>query len=226
MRVAVLVLVSIVVTVLAACSAEPTSRANDDLPSTAPSASSPSPSAPLGSGPPSSPAPSASAGGPAATPPTATGAPTLSPAERQLAFGIREDAQESCTPRRTELPTGATAGAECRPATGLVARVGVYAFPTEAEAFTAYKARLDQAGVALRSGDCEAGTKGDRAWVPGDGPTEGGDLHQRSGCFHDENGTANIRVTCGDGRYIGVLGRSPTSLRSSSGHGATRRGPK
>jgi hypothetical protein len=29
----------------------------------------------------------------------------------------------------------------------------------------------------------------------------------RSGCFLDENGTANVRVTCGDGIYIGVLGR-------------------
>ena len=54
----------------------------------------------------------------------------------------------------------------------------------------------------------------------GDGPTDGGDLPWRTGCFHDENGKANIRVTCGlaedgapeIGRYIGILGAS-TSIR-------------
>ena len=31
----------------------------------------------------------------------------------------------------------------------------------------------------------------------------------RSGCFHDANGKANVRVTCGDGTYIGILGTTP-----------------
>ena len=33
-------------------------------------------------------------------------------------------------------------------------------------------------------------------------------LPSRLGCFRDQFGTANIRVTCEDGTYIGVLGRT------------------
>ena len=102
----------------------------------------------------------------------------------------------------------------------------MYGFATLADALAAYIARMASYGVALRSGDCQAGTAGDRAWTPGDGPDEGGDLPYRIGCFLDENGTANVRLTCGDPetgvvgpiRYIGVLGaaRGP--------HGAQRVG--
>src|SRR5262249_57987297 len=43
---------------------------------------------------------------------------------------------------------------------------------------------------------CASGLPGDAEWS-----TAG-----RSGCFLDENGTANVRATCGS-TYVGVLGR-------------------
>ncbi len=57
------------------------------------------------------------------------------------------------------------------------------------------------------------------AWTPGDGEETGGAegpvivdgralVANRSGCFLDENGNANFRATCGDGTYIGVLGKA------------------
>ena len=54
------------------------------------------------------------------------------------------------------------------------------------------------------------------AWTPGDAEPTAGEgtilidglyyVPNWSGCFHDANGNANIRVTCGDGTYMGILG--------------------
>lgn len=89
-------------------------------------------------------------------------------------------------------------------------RVGIYAFASQGDALRAYRARLESVGIALRSGACDAGKGGDSAWVPGDGLEMYGDHPYRLGCYHDENGNANIRLTCwgGDrgGVYVGVLG--------------------
>jgi hypothetical protein len=84
---------------------------------------------------------------------------------------------------------------ECRVAKGPVQRVGAYRFDRPAEAETAYLNRLASYGVSPASGDCASGRSGDATWSP----------TGRSGCFLDENGTANVRVTC-DSTYIGVLG--------------------
>jgi hypothetical protein len=156
-------------------------------------------------------APSSAASGP----PSSGGIPVpdgFSEAEAALLASLRLDAQVGCAPRRENLPDKATAGVECAVGSDLVERVGVYGFVTAEEALAAYIARLAGYHVALRSGDCQAGTAGDRAWTPGDGPAEGGDLPSRIGCFLDENGTANVRVVCGTSgdpgpvRYIGILG--------------------
>lgn len=170
-----------------------------------------------------SPAAQPSVAGSAAPPPSAgTGSPAaasapagFSPAQAQLIASIRADARIGCAPRTENLPDKATAGIECTVGSDLVDRVGVYGFATPADALAAYTARMASYGVALRSGDCKAGTAGDEAWTPGDGPDEGGDQPNRTGCFIDENGHANIRVLCGlqvgdqeIGRYIGVLGAS------------------
>ena len=55
--------------------------------------------------------------------------------------------------------------------------------------------------MAKGKGDCAAGKAGDSPWVDEDGKVGG-----RIGCFLDENGTANVRVTCGP-TYVGILGR-------------------
>jgi len=175
---------------------------------------------PLEGGSPVAPTPVAgSAAPPASTGTGSSAAPSIpagySPDEARLLASIRADARVGCAPRTENLPDKATAGIECTVGSDLVDRVGVYAFATPADALAAYTARMAGYGVALRTGDCKAGTPGDAAWTPGDGPAEGGDQPNRVGCFIDENGHANIRVLCGLqagdlelGRYIGVLGAS------------------
>jgi hypothetical protein len=158
--------------------------------------------------------------GPGASAAAASALAGFSDVEARLLGSIRSDARVGCAPRRENLPEKSTGGIECTIGSDLVDRVGVYAFPAPNDALAAYTSRLAGYGVALRSGDCLAGTPGDAAWTPGDGPTEGGDLPWRTGCFLDENGKANIRVICGVetdsdqeiGRYIGVLGAS-TKIR-------------
>jgi hypothetical protein len=80
-------------------------------------------------------------------------------------------------------------------AKGPVQRVGAYRFDRPAEAETAYLNHLGSYGVSPASGDCASGRSGDATWSP----------TGRSGCFLDENGTANVRVVC-DSTYVGVLG--------------------
>jgi hypothetical protein len=181
------------------------------------------------------PTPTPAAAAPSATPlpePTAepiatpkpttrpTPQPTFSPREAALVDLLRQDAKERCAPRRSDLPSGVSAGIECRPTNGPAARVGVYVYPTDHDAAAAYFARLAEHGVKPLTGDCVQGTPGDNAWMPGDlepeleGDTDGaividgkGYMAQRNGCFLD-GGTANVRITCDGGIYIGILGRS------------------
>jgi hypothetical protein len=132
----------------------------------------------------------------------------LSAVQAELFATLREDAQVNCAPR-TDLPQNATDGIECILDSDLVQRVGVYRFDTLEAAAATYIARLAGYGVSLGSGNCEGGTPGDTAWAPGDG-----DVPYRIGCFLNENGIANVRLTCGEYpsalgggvTYIGVLG--------------------
>jgi hypothetical protein len=131
-----------------------------------------------------------------------------------LARVIRVDAASGCLPRRTDLPPHAVLGVECHPADPLVAAVGIYSFASSGAgpepARDAYLQRLSAAGVSPASGDCAKGTPGDRAW-PANLPDEGDDgglSPLRSGCFLDQNGIANVRVTCYGAFYVGVLGRT------------------
>jgi hypothetical protein len=145
--------------------------------------------------------------------------PSFTDAEWALLGLIRPDARIDCAPRRTGLPSGATAGVECRPGTSVVERVGAYRFPSEQDAASTYLARMLDAGVSLRSGDCFDGMPGDGAWTPGDdeGEVSAGDpfgvvfdgtpyIVFRHGCFLNDAGMANFRATCGDGVYVGILG--------------------
>ena len=96
-------------------------------------------------------------------------------------------------------------------------RVGAYHFGDARDAATTYLERLASYDVKPGTGDCPGGKSGDAAWMPGDrkagkdsdrvyvgdtGPWVVG----RIGCFLDENGTANVRLTCGT-TYVGILGR-------------------
>ena len=130
---------------------------------------------------------------------------------------IRSDARVACAPRRVDLPPAATAGIDCAPDTDLVARVGAYQFPTDRDAAKVYFDRLAEHGVLPLSGDCAAGQPGDGPWTPGDGVVQPDDpaaivvrgelyVTHRAGCFLNENGIANYRVTCGRGISIGILG--------------------
>lgn len=151
---------------------------------------------------------------PTDTPPAITAAP-FTAAERTLLNELRKDARVACAPRRDDLPPGATTGVECRLSTGLVDRVGVYGFVADWDgdaadvAVRAYLERMASHGVEPGEGNCQAGLSGDRSWpdyLPDEG--RGGYRSERSGCFLDENGIANVRVTCYRGVYIGILGKS------------------
>ena len=196
-----------IVLALAACSTSVT-----PAPSSVPVATA-TPSAPTAS--PSAPAPSVVPSAPSSSvAPSVAPEPSLTLAEVALAGFLRVDARTGCVPRRTDLPPGATLGVECHPADPLVAAVGIYSFPTDGSiaepARTAYLARLATAGVKTASGDCKTGVPGDHAW-PANLPDQGDDgglSPTRAACFLDENGTANIRLTCYGDLYVGVLGRT------------------
>jgi hypothetical protein len=184
--------------------ADPTSA-----PSAAPIAS---PSIPVVSAEPSE-APSAlPATGPSPSP---SPAPSLTAAERQLVDALGVDARIGCAPRRTDLPAHATTGVECRIGSALVDRVGIYSFDTQLDvdpALAAYLDRLALSNIAPRSGDCQAGAAGDSSWpdyLP-DAQDDGSEGYSalRSGCFLDENATANVRLTCYGSLYVGVLGKN------------------
>ena len=215
------VLVSAVIGVLVvACSTSPAPIAPSASPVASPSAvpsaaPSATPSAPVVSAPPSVAPPSEAppTKAPPAVTPKPSPAPTFSTAERRLLEAIRVDARIGCAPRRTGLPQEAVAGVECRVGSALVDRVGIYSFQEEIEsdaALQAYLVRLVDNGVTPRTGDCLAGTPGDSSW-PSYLPDDDEDLGyraERSGCFFDENGIANVRLTCYGSLYVGILGET------------------
>jgi hypothetical protein len=137
--------------------------------------------------------------------------------EADLVAGLRSDAAVNCAPRRKDLPVRAMAAVECRINSDPVARLGAYRFRDPGDAALTYFERLALSDVNPASGDCAAGASGDAPWMPGDGTTGsaadrvafGGDdrwVVGRNGCFLDEDGTANVRLTCGP-TYIGIIGR-------------------
>ena len=142
---------------------------------------------------------------------------TFTAVEAALVSALRTDAAIGCAPRRAKLPPRATAGVECRVNGAVVTRVGAYNFGDARDAATTYLERLASYNVRPGTGDCPGGKSGDAAWMSGDrkagkdsdrvylgstGPWVVG----RIGCFLDENGTANVRLTCGT-TYVGILGR-------------------
>jgi hypothetical protein len=151
--------------------------------------------------------------------------------ERELEGVLREDARVGCQPRRFDLPAGATAAVECRIASPLVERVAVYGFlatdRTEDDDHTfldravfAYLDRMDRQGVLGATGDCIAGTPQDVSWMGPEADSDASDAYIqverngrtfsvfRYGCFLNEQQVANFRATCGEGTYVGVLGRT------------------
>jgi len=157
--------------------------------------------------------------------PTSRPIPSISPPvglsdeERGLVLTLREDAQVSCRPRRSNLPIGATAAVECLLGTALVNRVSVYGFGYDPRtAALAYLERMDHETVLGSAGDCLAGTPQDFAWSGQDGVEDANDWQvtyeariysaSRFGCFLSETGSANFVATCGEGTYIGVVGQT------------------
>jgi hypothetical protein len=131
-------------------------------------------------------------------------------------FGLGE-----CAPLEgADLPREAQVAIECVIGDELVDRVGLYLFDSASDARNQYVQRLSQYDVALESGDCGNGVPGDSAWGDvkyGDAPGGPADSYWRSGCFVNENGHANVRLTCDPnsadqddprGVYVGVLGKS------------------
>jgi hypothetical protein len=142
---------------------------------------------------------------------------TFTAVEAALVAALRTDAAIGCAPRRDNLPARAITGVECRVNGAVVTRVGAYHFGDARDAATTYLERLAAYGVKPATGDCPGGKSGDAATMPGDRKA-GKDSNRvyvgdtgpwvvgRIGCFLDENGTANVRLTCGT-TYVGILGR-------------------
>jgi hypothetical protein len=140
----------------------------------------------------------------------------MTPEEEALMGALRIDVAVNCAPRRADLPEGSVRGIECRPDDPAVARVGIYWFAAPNDAAYAYMTRMASSGVDVNAGDCNRDIPGESAWTPGDheGSFEDPGVFNwenavlspdRIGCFSDENGSANVRLTCGNA-YIGVLG--------------------
>jgi hypothetical protein len=136
--------------------------------------------------------------------------------EAALVRLLRIDSAVRCVPRRTDLPTGALYAVECRPRHPLVDRVGIYAFASANDAAWTYMNRMASHGVDVNAGDCGRDIPGETAWTAGDNEGSWDDpgafnwenaalSPNRSGCFRDENGRANVRATCGTA-YVGILG--------------------
>jgi hypothetical protein len=128
--------------------------------------------------------------------------------EAQLLANLRDDAKVACAATLV-IPGGATAGAECRPNTALIAVAVVYGFGSPDDALSAYSAQLAANRVQLRTGDCSSGKPGDTAWTPGDGSWgPGGVEPDREGCFIDASGHANVLALCGNGAYVGIIAKT------------------
>lgn len=156
----------------------------------------------------SSPAPSTSPQYPNDEPPGPSWKSGTGSVETQLLANLRDDARVACAATQA-IPSGAAAGIECRPNTALVAFAAVYGFGSPDDALSAYSARLAANGVQLRSGDCSTGKPGDTAWTPGDGSWgPGGVEPDREGCFTDASGHANVLALCGNGAYVGIVGKT------------------
>ena len=171
---------------------------------------------PTQSRPPTTPAPTTPAP-PRATPAPPTARPTVAPrptpvnltaAEDLLVAALRPDAAVDCAPRRTGLPDGANVGVECRPAQLFVDRVGVYRFPDTDKMLSVYAERLQQYGIDYSTGQCFGGTGGETGWGPSNAPDDPAMPWARSGCYLDENNVANVRLTCDEHTYVGILGRN------------------
>jgi hypothetical protein len=130
--------------------------------------------------------------------------PTFNVDEKYLLAGILRGATD-CVPARDELPPRSRAGIECASDDRAVARIGFYLYDRDEDMVTAYIARMTREGVALESGDGCLELESEAAYVPWE-PGEIGPM--RAGCFINDQGYANYRVTTGMGVYIGILGRN------------------
>lgn len=199
-RFSLFVAASLVAIVLVACGA------SASAPSASPSAPPASPSAAPAASPLPSVTPPAATPAPAGTPQPATPRPTaagFSPAEQDLLDGVQRGT-ENCEPARGgDLPPAAIAGIECDSTASGVARVGFYRFADDEAMLDAYLARMEAEGVALDSGSCVDG-EAEGAYIPSEEFAAA-----RAGCFINDEGVANYRLTmAGDHVYIGILGNS------------------
>jgi hypothetical protein len=152
------------------------------------------------------PTPRHSAAAPTETPPL-----TFSVDEQRLLEAIRVDARIGCGPTRGDIQPRATAAVDCFPESPQVQHISAFLVPPlvspdglkAAVALQTYLELLASYGVQPRTGNCAAGTSGDSSWpdyLPDDAAGTGYEVGpyspRRSGCFLDQNGIANVAVTC------------------------------
>jgi hypothetical protein len=164
--------------------------------------------------------PRASEAAPASpTAPTDAAPLAYSDDEQYLLGAIREDARVGCWPERGDIQSRAIAAVGCLPESPLVLHISAFRVPPRVNAdgtltdlaIQTYLELLRSYGVEPRTGDCQAGTSGDSSWpdyLPDEGSTYSGGPYSpwRSGCFLDQNGIANVAVTCYAGISIWIYG--------------------
>jgi hypothetical protein len=130
----------------------------------------------------------------AGTPATATAPPVPTQEELFLLNGARLDLQGHCTVARNEPAERAIAEVECIPTSDVAQRVTLFLFNSQVDLLDAYQARMRAQGVPMQTntGSCEAGQPSEGSYIPSDG---GGFNPERGGCYHDENGLAQITMT-------------------------------
>ena len=119
---------------------------------------------------------------------------------------FRDDARFACAARRTDLPERAVAGVVCSPdeaETRGVDEVGAYLFQSDDDMLKTYFDRLADEGIRRRDGACPT-TPGEMSYHP---EAPGELAPARMGCFVNDFGNANLRITYPEEHvYVGVLG--------------------
>lgn len=104
--------------------------------------------------------------------------------ERILLEGIPNAIRKTCSPRRSDNPTGTIAAVQCKPDTPVVRDMAYYLMPAGA-ASTVFQQRMDQNGVKDGPGQCRNGASDVTYDTPGPGAV---------GCYVNADDRANIRV--------------------------------
>ena len=112
-----------------------------------------------------------------------TGGTAFIAAEKVLLEGIPASIRNTCSPRRSQNPSGTVAAVQCKPNTANVRDMAYYLMES-GPATTVWESRMNQYNVKDGPGACKNGKKDKEYATPGP---------DARGCYVDGNGRANLR---------------------------------